>query len=156
MRIFRPILRPCLVALVAIAAALSMAKDVSAKSSTSTGSTGTRSCCLKRVCKICCCPPARPTRSSQTSGSPAAHRSQRVAVADLPAIPCECRSSDPARPAPLPESRSEHRPSDNARAEAVQATSALIPAFTPARPAFDAPTPVPTAPLYLRNARLLI
>lgn len=120
----------------------------------STPGDSSRTCCLKRVCNLCCCKPA------SSSGVPEQAKKHVVLSrgehsVSAPARPCECRSSDPASPASSRGTRSFEERGDQKGNATVALTSARV-----TEGAFDRPVPpraqLSHAPLYLRNARLLI
>jgi len=145
--------RLTLLALAAVAGTLLVVGDASASSAAGASSKSGRSCCLNRVCTVCCCKPA--PHSSPVRLTSAAMASDRGALSAA-AVPCECRSSEPNAPAPRPESRPSQGRPDRARGESIAvAIEVPLAAVTFARlvPPTNRP---PESPLYLRNARLLI
>jgi hypothetical protein len=95
-------------------------------------------------------PSASPRRES--AERPAAIPSSGVGLAIPPSLPCECRSNDPATPAPKPESRPDDHGTDQGPGELLSLSFDFSPAIPVNRPAACRPT----APLYLRTTRLLI
>jgi hypothetical protein len=114
-----------------------------------------RSCCLKRVCTACCCEPASVPTRRETIERSVANRPNGAGLARSPALPCECRSNDPAAPAQKPESRSDDRRSDRDRDDTVELTLDSPPAIPFVRVTLPAAS-LSKAPLYLRTTHLLI
>jgi hypothetical protein len=148
-------LRLAVVASVAIAGMVLTASSASASPTNPGSQTGSRACCLKRSCTVCCCGTSNTQSPGQSATSPALQSRKSLAIALPPSIPCECRSNTPATPAPKPESRSEEQRSDRDRADSsLPASFVSSPSmFTFVRLTVSGPPP---APLYLRTARLLI
>ena len=156
MTAFRHHLRLSLVALAAVMGMLSWVSDVSASPATSVRRDGVRSCCLKRACNACCCAPSRgATAERVSSGRPSLLSFAGVGMSNAPAFPCECRTNDPATPAPKPGTRSDERRPNQGCGEPVDRALGSEPALRVDRLA-PAAASRPEFPLYLRNARLLI
>jgi len=145
----RPDLRLSWVALAAIVGLLPLAGEASASAAGNASS-----CCAKHACPMMCC---------QKPCTPSGHEAARplVAVAlvrgglvSLPAVPCECRSDDPAESAPKPET-----PTSNHRSE--QDNRSIDLSIDSSRPAVSVAHRTPAfglsrAPLLLNTTRLLI
>jgi hypothetical protein len=154
MTAFRHHLRLTWVVLAAIVGMLSAAGGASASTSYPESRGPGRSCCVRRVCAKCCCPPA-----SDVSGRPLVGRSATVAPGgsrlSTPAPLCECRPGRPKLPASSTDPRfSEHR-QEQVADHAVELIVESLPAISPVRIVLSSALP-PKSPLYLRNSRLLI
>jgi hypothetical protein len=156
MALFRHHSRLAWVAVAAIMGMLSVAGDASASTADVAPRGDIRSCCAEGRCTVCCCKPAEAPPRPRPADRSAALPSKGGDIA-APARPCECRSSEPATPAPKPESRSSEGRGDQARGEPVDPAldAGPPPAATFARLILPTSSP-PKSPLYLRIARLLI
>ena len=141
------------IALAAIVGLLSMAGETTACELRSAPKAA-RSCCASRpasgACGACCGTPEGPATVAG-SAIPAS-----VEVGPVhPRQNCECRSGEPASPAPKPESRpGQTRPDRDRDAEVASSFEERSPVtFAPLVPRLDGP---PKIPLYLRTSRLLI
>jgi hypothetical protein len=142
------------IALAAVIGMLSVVGNASASTRNFAPQNGTLACCLKRICTVCCCPPASASSGPLTTGRSVALLSREGSFSS-PARPCECRSSEPGSPASRQESRSSEGRGDEVHGEPVQLNVLAPTAVIFARPV--APTASPSkSPLYLRHARLLI
>jgi hypothetical protein len=139
------------VALVAIMGMLSVAGEATA----GTVNGASRECCIVRTCDKCCCDAPSTSSPPATTNRPSAHPSDRANLT-TPTRPCECRSGEPAAPAPKPASRSSESRGDQARSNSfARSVDAPAPADVFARLLLPTGSP-PKTPLYLRTARLLI
>jgi len=141
-------------ALAAIMGMLSVVSDASASMKPAPRN-ASRSCCLKRVCTACCCESASVPTRRETAERSVANRPNGAGLASSPALPCECRSNDPAAPAQKPESRSDDHRSDRDRDDTVDPTLDSPPAIPFVRVTLPAAS-LSKAPLYLRTTHLLI
>jgi hypothetical protein len=138
---------PC-IALAAIVGVLSVVSEAAAAPSKET----TRSCCSRAGCGMPCCEQPADRAAAQPS---VALTTIQSGLASLPEMPCQCRSEEPAAPAPKSEpSSSEHRP-DQDRASSVDLTIEA-PRATAFVRATQPTSCLSRAPLYLRTTRLLI
>jgi hypothetical protein len=140
-------------ALAAIVGMLSMAGEVSAR--TMKGSSeAPKSCCITPPPWDCCCCPAK-----AKSVAPAIERLAMLPTGEArlsaPAVPCECRSDEPADPASKPESSTAYQLSQRAGEEPSGSPFATLPStpFAHFVPPGGSP---PKSPLYLHTTRLLI
>jgi hypothetical protein len=140
-------------ALAAIVGMLSMVGEASAR--TVKGATqAPKSCCVVPPPSECCCCPAKAKPLIPAIELSAMFPTDGARLS-APAVPCECRSDEPADPASKPESRTDEQRSDRAGEELAGSTFAAPPSATFAH--FVPPTgSPPKSPLYLRTTRLLI
>ena len=148
---FRHRLRFSLVALAAVVGVLSVVSDVSASTVNTASRNGARACCLKRACAVCCCEPASPS----LAGRPIYLESDEAGFTERTAPPCECRSGDPAAPAPKPGTRIDHHRVDRPRGGPVVLTLE-VPSANPFARLIKPASRLSQAPLHLRTTRLLI
>lgn len=138
------------IAFLAMMGISSMAGDAKASA---TGN-AVRDCCLKRVCTVCCCEPAGASTAPQAAGKSITRLPVERSVS-TPALPCECRSGDPASPVSSHHPRTVEERGGQVVGEAVALTPEGPVSASFARLVPPSASP-PHSPLYLRNARLLI
>jgi hypothetical protein len=140
-------------ALTAIVGMLSMVGEASA--STVKGATqAPKSCCVVPPPSDCCCCPAKAKPLIPAIELSAMFPTDEARLS-APAIPCECRTDEPADPYSKPESRTPEQGSERASEEQVGSSFVLHPSTAFAR--FVPPTGnPPKSPLYLHTTRLLI
>jgi hypothetical protein len=112
-------------ALAAIVGMLSMVGEASARP-VKGATEAPKSCCVVPPPSDCCCCPAKPKPLM-----PAVERSAMLPTGEArlsaPAIPCECRTDEPADPYSKPESRTPEPGSEPASEETVGSSFAVRP-----------------------------
>jgi hypothetical protein len=140
-------------ALAAIVGMLSMVGEASARTMKGTAD-APKSCCVMPPPSDCCCCPAKAKPLVPAIEQPAASPTGEARLS-VPAVPCECRSDEPADPASKPESRNLEQRPERTGEKAADSPFVTVPSTRLAL--FVPPTgSPPKSPLYLRTTRLLI